>query len=138
MEKGYNLEKATAIANNGVTEYLTLLKMTIWPLAGFMPMWIWYQTRSRCISAGGKTNITSFVDASGGVVQTCWISILVFVIVPRTNLSFPTAYAIFFLSDITKIIVYEVLFHKLNWGKNLTLETKDPETISEEAQKING
>jgi Na+-driven multidrug efflux pump len=63
---------------------------------------------------------------------------LVFVIVPATNLPFPIAYVIFFLSDLTKVFVFEILFHKLNWGKNLTLETKDPETISEEAQKING
>jgi Na+-driven multidrug efflux pump len=109
--------------------------MTIWPLAGYMPMWIWYMTRSRCISAGGKTNITSLVDASGGLVQTCWISILVFVIVPNTNLGFPAAYAIFFLSDLTKVFVFETLFYKLNWGKNLTLETKDPETISNEIKK---
>ena len=107
IDKGVNMEEAIIIANQGVTEYLDLLKMTIWPLAGYMPMWIWYQTRSRCISAGGKTNITSLVDASGGVVQTCWISILVFVIVPATDLSFPIAYTIFFLSDITKVIVYE-------------------------------
>ncbi len=136
IDKGVNMEEAIIIANQGVTEYLDLLKMTIWPLAGYMPMWIWYQTRSRCISAGGKTNITSLVDASGGVVQTCWISILVFVIVPATDLSFPIAYTIFFLSDITKVIVYELLFHKLNWGKNLTLETKDPDTISNESQNI--
>ncbi len=133
-EYGFSWEVANSWATQGVSEYLNQLKMTIWPLAGYMPMWIWYITRSRCISAGGKTNITSLVDASGGLVQTCWISILVFVIVPNTGLSFPVAYAIFFLSDLTKVFVFEALFHKLNWGKNLTLETKDPETISEEIQ----
>ena len=134
LDQGHSSEEAFNIASEGVVVYLDKLKMTIWPLAGYMPMWIWYMTRSRCISAGGKTNITSLVDASGGLVQTCWISILVFAIVPNTGLSFPAAYAIFFLSDLTKVFVFETLFHKLNWGKNLTLETKDPETISKEIQ----
>lgn len=136
-DKGMSLEEATKLANEGSIVYLEQLKMTIWPLAGYMPMWIWYQTRSRCISAGGKTNITSAVDASGGGIQTCWISLMVFVIVPASNLSFPEAYTIFFVSDFIKLIVFEVLFHKLNWGKNLTLEIHDPETISQESQKIN-
>jgi hypothetical protein len=33
------------------------------------------------------------------------------------------------------VFVFETLFYKLNWGKNLTLETKDPETISNEIKK---
>lgn len=132
---GYSNSGAIEIANHGVVEYLKQLKMTIWPLAGYMPMWIWYLTRSRCISAGGKTNITSLIDACGGAIQTAWISLLVFVIVPNTNLPFPAAYTIFFLSDLTKVLVFEILFHKLNWWKNLTLETKDPDTISNEIQK---
>jgi len=137
IANGFTELEAFAIVNDGVIAYLNNLKMTIWPLAGFMPMWIWYITRSRCISAGGKTNITALVDAIDGCVQICWISILVFIIIPNTGLSFPLAYTIFFLSDSIKLIVYEVLFYNLNWGKNLTLETKDPETISQESQKIN-
>ncbi|MGL6125198.1 MAG: MATE family efflux transporter [Metamycoplasmataceae bacterium] len=126
-------EEAEIIASAGVVEYLNQLKVTIWPLAGYMPMWIWFITRSRIIIAGGKTNIASLIDAIGGAVQTIWISILVFSIIPITNLSFPAAYTIFFVSDVTKLIVFEVLFHKLHWWKNLTLETKDSSVIVEES-----
>ncbi|MGL5204752.1 MAG: hypothetical protein ACRC63_00720, partial [Metamycoplasmataceae bacterium] len=134
LDKGFSHDEAEIIANNGVIEYLNQLKMTIWPLAGYMPMWIWFITRSRVIIAGGKTNIASLIDTCGGIIQTIWISILVFVIIPKTNLPFPTAYAIFFLSDIAKLFVFEILFNKLHWWKNLTLETKNSEVISNEIQ----
>ncbi len=132
----FTLAEATKFAKEGSLVYLEQLKITIWPLAGYMPMWVWYITRSRCISAGGNTNTTSLVNASGGIIQTCWISMLVFLIICKTGMSFPTAYALFFASDFIKIFVYEILFYKLNWGKNLTLEIKDPETISLESQNI--
>ncbi|MGL5732955.1 MAG: MATE family efflux transporter [Metamycoplasmataceae bacterium] len=130
--EGKTQEEAELIASQGVVEYLNQLKMTIWPLAGYMPMWIWFITRSRVIIAGGKTNIVSLIDTFGGIVQTIWISILVFIIIPNTDLPFPTAYAIFFLSDVAKLIVFETLFHKLHWWKNLTLETKSSEVIQQE------
>lgn len=132
MEEGKTYDEALKIANQGVIEYLSQLKMTIWPLAAFMPMWIWYITRSRCISAGGNTNITAGIDGIAGLFQTCWISIMIWVIIPATNITFPLAYSLFFLFDITKVFVYDILFRKYNWAKNLTLETKSPEAISNE------
>ncbi|MDK2819247.1 MAG: MATE family efflux transporter [Mycoplasmataceae bacterium] len=129
LGEGKPYDEAALIADRGVIEYLSQLKMTIWPLAAFMPMWIWYITRSRCISAGGNTNITAGIDALTGLIQTCWISIIIWVIIPATNLPFPVAYAIFFLFDLFKVFIYDILFNKYNWAKNLTLETKTPESI---------
>lgn len=107
-----------------VDYFLTNLKYVMWPLAFYMPVWVWYLTRSRCISGGGRTNLIASIIITNSIVQTAWISLIAWVIVPNNNISFVSAYALFFASDAIKIIVYEILFHKISWATNITLETK--------------
>lgn len=88
-----------------------------------MPLWIWYITKKIIISSGGLTNLTSLVDTASGIIQIIWIIIINLVIVKTTPLPFPWAYALFFVSDLTKVPVFEYLYYKSTWARNLTLET---------------
>ena len=115
-------EKFELLKNDASKEYLENLKWTIWPLSWNMPLWIWYITKSRIISGGGRTNIVSLVDACSGLIQIGWISIINFIIVPNSNIAFPWAYSIFFLSDILKVPLFEILYRKVQWAKNITME----------------
>lgn len=126
-----NLELIKTIKEKAILEYMTNLKWTIWPLSWNMPMWVWYITKSRIISGGGKTNVVSTVETLNGLFQISWIALINFLIVPKTNLSFPVAYALFFSTDIIKVPIYEMLYYKVNWAKNITLDTSKPENLLE-------
>lgn len=112
----------------GRNEFLDNLKQTLWPLSWNMPFWIWYITKSRIISGGGMTNITSLVDAISGIIQTLWIALINLQIV-KTGIAFPWAYSIFFLSDLIKIPVFEILYYKLEWARNITHESEEIQEI---------
>lgn len=107
---------------DGKKEFLDNLKQTLWPLSWNMPFWIWYITKSRIISGGGLTNITSLVDAISGIIQTGWI-VLINLVITKSGITFPWAYSIFFISDLIKIPIFEWLYVKLEWARNITLET---------------
>lgn len=116
----------------GKQEFLKNLKWTLWPLAWNMPIWIWYITRSRVISSGGLTNITSLVDTIAGIVQTGWIALINYLIVKNVFIEFPWAYAMFFLSDLIKIPTFEILYRKLQWARNITSEGEVVQSLVEE------
>lgn len=101
---------------------LNKIKLTLWPLSWMMPFWIWYITKARLIAAGGMTKVVAIMDTCNGIFQTGWIILINFTFVPNSSLDFPWAYALFFLSDSIKLIVYEILYRKLNWAKNVTSE----------------
>lgn len=117
------------IKSSAIKEYMENLKWTIWPLAWNMPMWIWYITKSRIISGGGKTNVVSLVDAINGFIQIGWIALINFVIAKHTSIVFPWAYAIFFLSDLLKVPLFEILYRKIQWARNLTFEGTKPKSL---------
>ncbi len=119
---GLTKENAEIIANQGVDKFLSELKYTIWPLAMFMPMFVWFVTRSRVISVGGKTNIVALTEAIFGALQIGWLCLISFVFKKQCDLQFGWAYFIFFLADIPKVFVYEFLYHKVNWVNNITIE----------------
>ncbi|MGL4343363.1 MAG: MATE family efflux transporter [Metamycoplasmataceae bacterium] len=110
--------------DSAVFYYLDQLKYVIWPLGLYIPVWVWFITRSRCISSGGRTNITSTTNFVMSINQILWISLLSFVMVPQFQIPFPAAYSIFFVFDVLKVITYEIMYHKIKWAKNLTIETK--------------
>lgn len=107
---------------NASSVLLNKIKLTLWPLSWMMPFWIWYITKARLIAAGGMTKVVAMMDTFGGMIQTSWIVLINFIIIPNSHLDFPWAYAIFFLSDFIKLIIYEILYYKLNWAKNVTSE----------------
>ncbi len=122
------LAKYSQLRPQAIKEYMENLKWTLWPLAWNMPIWIWYITKSRIISGGGKTNVVSLFDAIANSTQIGWIAIINFVIVPHSTLAFPWAYAIFFLSDLLKIPCYEIMYRKVEWARNVTIEGSKPES----------
>lgn len=81
-------------------------------------------TSIRIIPAGGKSNISSTWEFAFGVMQTIWLVIVVFLITPNINISpeanFPISFLIFYLSDVVKFAVYEILYNKIDWAKNIT------------------
>ena len=115
------------IVNQGSAEFLANLKITLWPLAWNMPIWMWFLTKKIIIASGGLTNITSLIDTLAGIVQTTWIIIINLVIAKNFALAFPWAYALFFVSDIIKLPVFETLYYKANWARNVTIETETTE-----------
>lgn len=123
--KSLNLNENTInqISIEAISLFMSNLKYTLWPLCLFMPMFIWFITRSRIISSGGHTNIVGFVEAIVGTIQLGWICLICLVFNRNNTLSFPMAYFICFLSDIPKMIVYEIIFYKIDWEKNITPNT---------------
>ena len=115
------------IVNQGSAEFLANLKITLWPLAWNMPIWMWFLTKKIIIASGGLTNITSLIDTLAGIVQTTWIIIINLVIAKNFALAFPWAYALFFVSDVIKLPVFETLYYKANWARNVTIETETTE-----------
>ncbi|MDE6289416.1 MAG: hypothetical protein K2L64_01465, partial [Ureaplasma sp.] len=99
---------------------LSTIKFTLWPLAFFMPMFLWFITRIRVLAAGGYTNLVGGLDASVGWFQIVWLVLIVKVFNSGTKLEFAIAYFIFFLSDIVKFVLYEIVYSKINWVRNIT------------------
>ncbi|QJB70928.1 MATE family efflux transporter [Mycoplasma sp. 1654_15] len=95
-----------------------------WVIIVFNPIWMWMLTSIRIIPAGGKSNISSSWEFAFGVMQTIWLVMVVFLITPNINISpeanFPISFLIFYLSDLVKFVVYEILYNKIDWAKNIT------------------
>lgn len=111
------------IINNAIPFFMKNIKYTLWTLCFFMPIFIWFISRSRVLSTGGLTNLVSIIEMISSVLQIGWIALIVYVFTNINEaLSFPIAYSIFFISDICKLVVYEIVFKKANWIRNITIE----------------
>ncbi len=122
-KKGIEASLSPEQVNQAVSFYLETIKETLWPLVFYMPMFIWFITRSKVIAAGGHTNIVAITESICSCSQLGWIAIIGYGINGGTNdpkLTFQLAYSIFFISDICKVFIYEVMIKKVNWVKNIT------------------
>ena len=119
-------QQISTIVNQGRDQFLENLKITLWPLSWNMPIWIWYLTKKTIIASGGLTDATSLADTIMGILQIAWIAIINLVIIHDDfrPIAFPWAYAMFFISDLIKIPLFEILYYKLNWARNVTIETE--------------
>lgn len=118
-------ETIEQVVQKGKTELLLNIQKTIWPLCWNIPLWVWYITKNRIISAGGNTNLTSSVEAIVGLISISWLTIINFTNIHAT-LEFSWSYALFFLSDVLiKTPTYEILYYKVEWAKNITNETME-------------
>ncbi len=127
MADGYKKELVDSLTpeqqDAAVTFYLETIKETLWPLVFYMPMFIWFITRSKIVAAGGHTNIVAITEAICSCCQLGWIAIIGYGInggVTNPKLSFQVAYSIFFIADIPKLAIYEIMIKKVNWVKNIT------------------
>lgn len=139
LSKGYQLvlESSSQFSltseqiNDAVNIFMENIKYTLWTLSLFMPMFIWFITKNRIICSGGNTLYVSIVEACSGSLQLLWLWLIgdVFNGSNHDQLSFAWAYFIFFLSDIIKFIIYEILERKSNWAKNITINKKTSNKI---------
>ncbi len=103
-------------------ELLKNIQYNLFPLCFNMPMFIWFITRNRVISAGGLTNLVSTIEMISGGLQLGFIALICYVFNNRetNSLSFAAAYSIFFISDWIKFVIYEIVYHKVKWQNNIT------------------
>ncbi len=120
--KGWTPEQYEPVVKAAGQELLKNIQYNLFPLCFSMPMFIWFITRNRVISAGGLTNLVSTVEMIAGLLQLGYIALICYVFNNRAthSLSFATAYSIFFISDWLKMITYEIIYRKVNWLNNIT------------------
>lgn len=103
----------------GRDSFLLNVRNSLLAITVFIPMFVWFVSRDRIISVGGLTNIIATIEALTGLFQTLCLTLII-LFLPKLHVSFAWSYFIFFLSDIVKFIVYEIVYHKINWAKNIT------------------
>lgn len=118
LPENINIEQ---IINEGKNTMLNNIKNSLLGISVYIPLFVWFVSRSRIISVGGLTNVVSFIEVIIGLFQTAWLAFICFGL-SKLNVQFAWSYFIFYLSDIPKLIVYEVLYFKINWAKNITNE----------------
>lgn len=116
IPNGFTLEQ---ILSQGRTIFLENIRNSLLGITIFIPMFVWFVSRARIISVGGKTNIVAAAEAITGLCQTAWL-ILVCLVFSPMGVSFGWAYFIFFLSDIPKCAAFEIMYQKVDWAKNIT------------------
>ena len=110
------------VITSGAEVLLVNIQNTLWPLAWNIPFWVWYITKNRIISTGGKTNLTASIEAIVGLISTAWIVSINYSIICK-QIEFPWAYALFFVPDlIIKTACYEWIYYKVEWARNITKE----------------
>ncbi len=115
IPNGYTLDQ---ILNQARIEFLSNIKLSLLGITVFIPLFVWFVSRRIIIAVGGLTNIVATTEAIVGGLQIVWLVIICYTF---SNLvTFPWAYFIFFLSDVPKFFVYEILYHKVNWARTLT------------------
>ncbi|QKT05442.1 MATE family efflux transporter [Mycoplasma sp. OR1901] len=104
--------------------YLKEVQLTSISIAVFNPTWIFFATSVRILETGGRNNVTGIVVFVTGVLQMAWLALISYLMVPNTlnSLKYPVGffYFIFYLSDLVKMFVIEILYIKLDWLRNIT------------------
>lgn len=138
LAKGYKLSLISSSPNLtdieialAVNVFMKNIKWSLWTLSLFMPMFIWFITKNRVICSGGHTLQVAIVESISGLLQLLWLWVIgdIFNGSNHNQLAFAWGYFIFYLSDIVKFIIYEILEKKLNWAKNITINKKTSNKI---------
>ncbi len=117
IPNGMNIEQ---ILEEGKSIFLQNIKNSLLGIVVFIPMFVWFVSRNRIISIGGKTNIVALIELLIGIFQILWLLMIVLGLT-RLNIVFAWSYFIFYFSDIAKWIVYEIVYCKIDWAKNVTI-----------------
>ncbi|MGZ9431513.1 MATE family efflux transporter [Mycoplasma sp. CB776] len=100
--------------------YLSQLQATLFVVVVFNPIWIWFSTSSRLIASGGRTNLASLLEFSLEIVALLWLVIITFAIKPQSlGLSLSQTYWIFFLVDLIKFLIFEIVYLKVDWARHI-------------------
>ena len=104
---------------------------SVYVIAIFLPIWIWFTTSYRNASTGGKGHWFSIADwVISGPIQLSWLALVTLGIVPHSipmQEQFAYSYALFFLSDLLKLISFEILYYKYPWENSITKEVAKTE-----------
>ncbi len=118
-------DSSGAMTFDGHTNLLNV-RNTLWVIACYYPMWIWFSTSYRNGSSGGKGKSFAFTDwFVSGPLQLGWAAIIMLVLVPSSvylQNHLEMAYALFFVSDVLKLIFVELIYYKREWAFSLTTE----------------
>ena len=99
---------------------LTSVRNSLWVIALYYPVWIWFTVSYRAASTGPKGFWFAFVDFMvSGPVQIGLIAGLAYGVVPYSTFfqnNFWITYFIFFTSDFLKLLFQEILFYKYPWN----------------------
>ena len=117
----FTIPYMTFLHSNNADIVLTNVKYSLWIVALFYPWWIWFRSSFYNMQMGGKVTLISILDSlTSGPMQLAWLAIQAYVIIPQSGMSFVWSYLIFFISDIPRGIVFEILYLKMDWAKNIT------------------
>ena len=108
------------ILNEGQHEFLQNIKNSLIGIIVFIPMFVWFVSRNRIISIGGRTNVVALIESLGGIFQILWLLMIVLGLT-KLNIIFTWSYFIFYISDIVKWLIYEVVYYRIDWAKNVTI-----------------
>ncbi|MGY6171748.1 MATE family efflux transporter [Candidatus Mycoplasma pogonae] len=99
--------------------YIYELQMTLLIVVIMNPIWMWFVTTARLISSGGKTNIAAAMEFVTEILMIGWLAIVCLVFVPTFKIPMNQAYMYFFLGDLLKLVVYEIVFLKIDWASRI-------------------
>ena len=102
---------------------LIQIRNSLWVIALYYPIWIWFSTAYKNSVTGGKAFWFALIDwVVAGPVQLLWLYILTFVV--RSDAwfqeEFYRMYFLFFLSDLLKLVFFEIAYHKVDWAVSIT------------------
>ena len=107
-------------------EILKIVKYSLLVIAIFAPLWELSFVALHCVKAGGNVRLIKWSNTvdfmTAGPIGLSWLAIVMFVIVPATNISFPVAYFLFFLSDILRCGLFLFMYFKSDWAHKISME----------------
>lgn len=110
-------------------EQLRQVRNSLFVVAFYYPMWIWFSVSIRNVLAGGKGAFVNFIDwFLTGPFQLGVLSILAFIIIPSNSYiqeNFWVAYLMFFSSDYFKLLFVELYYYKSEWAHSIVKEEID-------------
>lgn len=107
------------------------VRNTLWVIALFFPLWIFYTTTFRNGVSGGKTLWFSLGDWLLNALQIGYVALVMGPMRQNSILiqnHFWLAYVIFFLSDFTKLIWQETAYKLVDWAQPIVNNVIESET----------
>ena len=117
--------------------HLKNVKESLFVIAFWYPIWIWFSTSFRNGLAGGKGNGFAICDFVTSGLQLPWAALVFYVIVPASPWlqdNFWAAYFIFFISDLSKMVWQEALYYRYKWLHVITKNTKSKKELIKESK----
>ncbi len=96
------------------------VRNTLYVIALFYPVWIWFTTTYRNGVSGGRTFVFSLTDWLFNLAQIGWAWIVMGPLKdawPALEGRFWLAYIVFFTSDIFKLIAQEINYYTIDWAQ---------------------